>query len=66
MKLQNSHYIIIGIVVVIVLISTEASAQGFPPLFDDDVVDEPVAPIDGLIALGLAVGGYLGIKKVRK
>ncbi|MBZ9652524.1 hypothetical protein [Psychroflexus montanilacus] len=66
MKLHTTtHYIIIGIILVIVLISTEASAQGLPP-FDDDVGDEPVAPINGLIALGLAVGGYLGIRKVKK
>nr|WP_245539793.1 hypothetical protein [Psychroflexus tropicus] len=46
------------------LLSTEASAQ--LPVFDDDVGDEPVAPINGLIAMGLAVGGYLGIRKINK
>ena len=34
--------------------------------FDDDVDDEtPAAPIDGLIALGIAAGAWYGIKKLR-
>jgi hypothetical protein len=31
-----------------------------------DVNDEPAAPIDGLIALALAIGGVIGVKKLRK
>ncbi|MBZ9777582.1 hypothetical protein LB452_01480 [Psychroflexus sp. CAK8W] len=64
MKLQNSHYITLVIIIALLLISSQSYAQ--LPIFEDDVRDEPVAPINGLIALGLAVGGYLGIKKVRK
>ncbi|WP_019036972.1 hypothetical protein [Psychroflexus tropicus] len=63
MKLQKSHYILLGLLLIMLLLSTEASAQ--LPGFDDDVGDEPVAPINGLIAIGLAVGGYLGIRKVK-
>lgn len=64
MKLHKTHYIVLGMLLVMVLLSTEASAQ--LPGFPDDVEDEPVAPINGLVAIGLAVGGYLGIRKVRK
>ncbi|WP_019039731.1 hypothetical protein [Psychroflexus tropicus] len=64
MKLQKSHYILLGLLLIMLLLSTEASAQ--LPVFDDDVGDEPVAPINGLIAMGLAVGGYLGIRKINK
>lgn len=67
MKLKNSHYIPLLIIVALVLVSTTSYGQGLGDIgFPDDVNDEPVAPINGLIALGLAVGGYLGIKKVRK
>lgn len=67
MKLKNSHYISLLIIVALVLVSTTSYGQGLEDIgFPDDVNDEPVAPINGLIALGLAVGGYLGIKKVRK
>jgi hypothetical protein len=34
--------------------------------FDDNVNDVPAAPIHMLIYLGLAVGGYLGVTKLRK
>ncbi|WP_019036974.1 hypothetical protein [Psychroflexus tropicus] len=63
MKLQKSHYILLGLLLILLLVSTEASAQ--LPVFDDDVGDEPVAPINGLIAMGLAVGGYFGYTKLR-
>jgi len=68
MKLKNSHYIALLIIVALLLVSTTSYGQGLGDIgfTDDDVDDEPVAPINGLIALGLAVGGYLGIKKVRK
>jgi hypothetical protein len=65
MKIQNSHYITLILVLLLIFISVEAQAQGLP-IFDDDVDDEPVAPINGLIALGFAVGGYLGIRKVKE
>jgi hypothetical protein len=68
MKLKNSHYIALLIIVALLLVSTTSYGQGLGDIgiTDDDVDDEPVAPINGLIALGLAVGGYLGIRKVRK
>jgi hypothetical protein len=34
--------------------------------FDDDVDDTtPAAPIDGLIGLGIAVGAFYGVKKLK-
>ncbi|WP_127844108.1 hypothetical protein [Psychroflexus aestuariivivens] len=36
-----------------------------PPGFDSSVEDAEL-PISGLVALGLVVGGFLGIKKLRK
>jgi len=67
MKLQNSHYISLAIIMIILLVSTTSYGQGLGDIgFPDDVDDEPVAPINGLVALGLAVGGYLGIRKVKR
>jgi hypothetical protein len=68
MKLKNSHYIALLIIVALLLVSTTSYGQGLGDIgiTDDDVDDESVAPINGLIALGLAVGGYLGIRKVKK
>ena len=34
--------------------------------FDDNVNDEPAAPIDGFIVAGLIAGSVYGIKKIRK
>lgn len=31
-----------------------------------DVLDEPAAPIDGFIAIALAIGGYFGIRRINK
>ena len=68
MKLKNSHYITLLIIVALLLVGTTSYGQGLGDIgFPDDVDDSgTAAPINGLIALGLAVGGYLGIKKVRK
>ena len=66
MKFQKTHYIILTIIAVILLMSTTSYGQGLGDIgFPDDVDDEVTAPINGLIALGLAVGGYLGIRKVK-
>jgi hypothetical protein len=67
MKLNKTHYIVLTIIAVILLLPTASYGQGLGDIgFPDDVDDEVAAPINGLIALGLAVGGYLGVRKVKK
>ena len=67
MKLQNSHYITLVIIIALLLVTTTSYGQGLDDIgFPDDVDDEITAPINGLIALGLAVGGYLGIRNTKK
>jgi len=65
-KINKSGYLALVLVIVFVLISASSYAQFGDVGFPDDVDDEPVASISGLIALGLAVGGYLGIRQTRK
>ena len=67
MKLQNSHYITLVIIITLLLVTTTSYGQGLGDIgFPEDVDDEIAAPINGLIALGLAVGGYLGIRNTKK
>ncbi|MFO7744521.1 MAG: hypothetical protein R6V36_03945 [Psychroflexus sp.] len=67
MKLQNSHYITLVIIIALLLVTTTSYGQGLGDIgFPEDVDDEIAAPINGLIALGLAVGGYLGIRNTKK
>ena len=66
MKINKSQYIALVLVLAFILISATSYAQLGDIGFPDDVDDEPVASISGLIALGLAVGGYLGIRQTRK
>jgi hypothetical protein len=67
---KSQHLALVALVIVFVLISSTSYAQfDFDDIdFDDGggISDETVAPITGLIALGLAVGGYLGIRQIRK
>lgn len=50
------------------LIIAQVNAQGLEEAigFDDNVTDVPETPINGLIALGMAVASYLGYKKFKK
>ena len=66
MKLKNSHYKVILILVLLLLVSTSGYAQLGDIDFDPGVDDETPAPINGLIALGLAAGAYLGIRQTKK
>ena len=67
MKINKSQYLVLVLVMVFILMSASSYAQMGDIGFDDDAGgDEAVAPISGLIALGLAVGGYLGIRQIRK
>lgn len=60
---------IILVLILVVLTVNLVVAQNFPPLppFADKggQSDIPQSPINGLIGLGLLVGGFLGIKFLR-
>ncbi|WP_299211029.1 hypothetical protein [uncultured Dokdonia sp.] len=49
----------------IVILDSDLFAQIILPN-DGDVDDVPVAPINGLIGLAIAVGSYLGFKKLNE
>jgi hypothetical protein len=68
MKINKSQYLALALVIAFVFISATSYAQQLGDIgFEDDGGgDEPILPINGLIALGLAVGGYLGIRQTRK
>jgi hypothetical protein len=66
MKINKSQYLALVLAIAFILISATSYAQFGDIGFPDDVDDEPAAPISGLIALGLAVGGCLGIRQTRK
>ncbi len=58
---------IISIVFFMLLISATVNAQITLPGGIDDVDDEtPAAPIGNLVWAGLIVGGYIGVKKLKK
>jgi hypothetical protein len=75
MKINKSQYLALALVIAFVLTSATSYAQlevedimksmGDTD-FEGDVGDEPDASISSLIALGLAVGGFLGIRQTRK
>ena len=48
---------------------SSAYGQGLEDLFgfeNDNVADTPEAPIHTLVYLGLAIGGFIGVTKLRK
>ena len=51
-----------------VMFTSVASAQldEEPPVFDEDVNDEPAAPIDAYLFAGLIAGSFLAIRKLKK
>ena len=66
MKSKKSIYVILLLVIVLMLIPNDSIGQ-LGPGFGDNVDDEnQQAPISGLIAVGLMVGAYLGIRQTRK
>ena len=44
---------------------TSVSFAQLPPGFDDNVDDEPAAPIHSLVIVGLIAGAAYGIKKLK-
>jgi hypothetical protein len=51
-----------------VLVAVQVNAQGLEDAigFEDTINDAPAAPIHFLIPLAMAVGAFLGIKKLKK
>jgi hypothetical protein len=67
MKINKSQYLVLVLVMVFILMSATSYAQMGDIGFEDDGGgDEAVVPISGLITLGLAVGGFLGIRQIKK
>lgn len=52
-----------SLLAILTLITTAGYAQ-LPPGFDSSVEDAEL-PISGLVALGLVVGGIIGVKKIK-
>ncbi len=57
-----------ALLIMMVLLATQVNAQGLEDAigFEDTVSDTPAAPIHFLIPLAMAVGAFLGIKKLKK
>lgn len=56
-----------ALVLIMALVVTQVNAQGLEDAigFQDNVNDAPAAPIHFLIPLAMAVGAFLGIKKLK-
>lgn len=66
MKLKEKHLLkfILSIFFLFLVCSWDLHAQ--LPSFMDDVDDSSPAPINGLIGIGLAIGAYLGVQKLKE
>jgi len=56
-----------ALLIMMVLMAVQVNAQGLEDAigFEDTVSDETAAPIHFLIPLAMAVGAFLGIKKLK-
>ncbi|TQD38910.1 hypothetical protein [Haloflavibacter putidus] len=68
MKKKHIYILSVTLIVCLFMVNTSyAQGLGDLPGFDTGVDDEtPAAPINGLIWLGIAVGSYFGVKKLRE
>ncbi len=64
MKKSNIKLIAL-ITIVLLAVSLEANAQLGPIDFDNDTGIDEAVPINGLIYLAMAIGGYLGFKNLK-
>ncbi|QSS96240.1 hypothetical protein [Psychroflexus sp. ALD_RP9] len=57
-----------ALLMMMVLVAVQLNAQALEDAigFEDTVSDTPAAPIHFLIPLAIAVGAFLGIKKLKK
>lgn len=53
--------------IICLLVMTQVEAQGLEDAigFDDGVADTPAAPISMLVPIALALGAFMGIKKIK-
>lgn len=67
--LQNKNILKGSLVVIILLLVMFIDGDLFAQITlpnDGTVNDEPAAPIDGFIGVGIAIGSYLGYRKLKK
>lgn len=66
--MKKSQIFILIIVFTLLFVSQDAFALQLPPGFEDDVNDQPAAPISGglYILISLIIGGIIGGKKLLK
>ncbi|GGE22119.1 hypothetical protein [Psychroflexus salis] len=69
--MKNPVYIkkIVIVLLLIIAFIPDINAQNLEDVFgfnDDNVNDVPEAPIHFLVALGLLIGGFIGVKKFKK
>lgn len=68
MKMKHIYILSITLIICLLMVNTSyAQGLGDLPGFDPDVDDEaPAASINGLIWLGIAVGSYFGVRKLKE
>lgn len=67
--LHNKYFLRVFLVVVILLLMTIIDGNLYAQIGPPDggnVDDTPMAPIDGFIGVAVAVGSYIGYKKLKK
>ena len=67
--MKNNKYIVAILLFLGVVFLQEIYAQSIEDAFGADsnnINDSTAAPIDMLVYLGLAVGGYVGVKKLKR
>lgn len=65
----NSIQVLFTLALISLIGLSSAYGQGLEELFgfeNDNVNDVPEAPLHMLIYLGLVIGGYLGVRKLRE
>jgi len=63
--MKKSNKILITLITILLLVvSFEVNAQLGPIDFDDATDLDEAVPINGLVYLAMAIGGFLGLKKI--
>ncbi|MGM0635688.1 MAG: hypothetical protein ACQESK_06450 [Bacteroidota bacterium] len=66
--MKKSNQIIFSLIILLFVVIISTNAQDLGPInFDDSgSIDEAEAPINGLVYIAMAIGGYLGFRKINK